>query len=358
MAEILGLASSIITVVGVAGKLATSTIRLKRLWDEVQDVPASIRRCIEHLELLAPAIEEMDDEFQRTRTMVQNDSAAKRSLEYSRKAVATLESLVRDIETQLNTAKKGRRLVTQLKIRMKKEVIEEHKQQLQSVLQLVTLSQQTYLIALSRAQPEIIISEIKNWQDSNRIQKASEDIDEVDVTTSHERTAANTVRTNYIVPSSRNWWASKYSIPWQSAGLFGRISYLSNESVENISISQLRVQPPNWLSSKAWDLQVCRALAGWNVQMRTWITRPWGTDIFTWIEKGSADQVLEAIMNKEASLYDRSPKGHSLAMTRPNIAVEGFHDLNQVWLDHKEDMLQGVIDEQSGLDKVARTIKL
>lgn len=146
MAEILGLASSIITVVGVAGKLGTSTIRLKRLWDEVQDVPASIQRCIEHLELLAPAIEEMNDEFKRTRTMVQNDSAAKQSLEYSRKAVSTLESLVRDMESRLTTAKKGRRLVTQLKVRMKKEIIAEHQQQLQSVLQLVTLSQQTYLM--------------------------------------------------------------------------------------------------------------------------------------------------------------------------------------------------------------------
>ncbi|KAJ4013732.1 hypothetical protein NW766_005971 [Fusarium irregulare] len=146
MAEILGLASSIITVVGVAGKLGTSTIRLKRLWDEVQDVPASVQRCIEHLELLAPALEEMDNEFQRITTMVQNDSAAKRSLEYSRKAVAALESLVRSLETQLTTAKKGRRLVAQLKVRMKKEVIEEHQQQLQSVLQLVTLSQQTYLM--------------------------------------------------------------------------------------------------------------------------------------------------------------------------------------------------------------------
>ncbi|KAG5813708.1 hypothetical protein H9Q74_003811 [Fusarium xylarioides] len=93
MAEILGLASSIITIVEVAGKLGTKTIRLKRLWDEVQDVPASIQRCIEQLEILAPAIEEMDHEFERTRTMIRNDSAAKRSLEYSRKAVETLDTL-------------------------------------------------------------------------------------------------------------------------------------------------------------------------------------------------------------------------------------------------------------------------
>ncbi|KAF4434737.1 hypothetical protein FACUT_7796 [Fusarium acutatum] len=105
MAEILGLASSIITIVEVAGKLGTNTIRLKRLWDEVQDVPASIQRCIEQLEILAPAIEEMDHEFEQTRNMIQNDSAAKRSLEYSRKAVETLDTLVRDMESQISAAR-------------------------------------------------------------------------------------------------------------------------------------------------------------------------------------------------------------------------------------------------------------
>jgi predicted nucleic acid-binding Zn-ribbon protein len=146
MAEILGLASSIITIVGVAGKLGTSTVRLKRLWDEVQDVPESIRRCIDHLELLAPAIEEMDNEFQQTRHMVQNDSAAKRSLEYSRKAVETLETLVRDMENQITATRKRKRFVAQFKVMIKKEVIEEHQRQLNSALQLVSLSQQTYLM--------------------------------------------------------------------------------------------------------------------------------------------------------------------------------------------------------------------
>lgn len=146
MAEILGLASSIITIVGVAGKLGTSTVRLKRLWDEVQDVPESIRRCIDHLELLAPAIEEMDNEFEQTRHMVQNDSAAKRSLEYSRKAVETLETLVRDMESQITGTRKRKKFVAQFKVMIKKEVMEEHQRRLDSALQLVSLSQQTYLM--------------------------------------------------------------------------------------------------------------------------------------------------------------------------------------------------------------------
>ncbi|KAM0354380.1 hypothetical protein ACHAPU_001424 [Fusarium lateritium] len=146
MAEALGIASSIITLVGVAGKMGTSTIQLKRLWDEVQDVPVSIRRCIEHLELLTPTIEDMENEFQQTRHMLQNDSAAKRSLEYSRKAAETLEALVRNMESQINVSKKRKRLVAQFKVMMKKDTIEEHQQQLNMALQLVSLSQNTYLI--------------------------------------------------------------------------------------------------------------------------------------------------------------------------------------------------------------------
>jgi predicted nucleic acid-binding Zn-ribbon protein len=88
----------------------------------------------------------MDNEFQQTRRMVQNDSAAKRSLEYSRKAVETLETLVRDMESQITATRKRKRFVAHFKVMIKKEVIEEHQRQLNSALQLVSLSQQTYLM--------------------------------------------------------------------------------------------------------------------------------------------------------------------------------------------------------------------
>jgi hypothetical protein len=146
MAEVLGVVSSIIAIVGVAGKLGTSTFKLKRLWDEVQDVPTSIQRCIEQLEILAPAIQEMESEFERTREMVRNDTAAKRSLEYSQKAMGTLESLIIDMEQHIASARKSKKFLTQLKVRLKKDVLEEHQQQLQFALQLVSLSQQTYLM--------------------------------------------------------------------------------------------------------------------------------------------------------------------------------------------------------------------
>lgn len=148
MAEALGVVSSIIAIVGVAGKLGTSTFKLKRLWDEVQDVPASIQRSIDELELLAPAIQELESEFERTREMVQHDTAAKRSLECSQKAMVTIEALIRDMEGRIESARRGKKLLTQLKVRLKKDVLEEHQQHLNFALRMVSLSQQTYLMYL------------------------------------------------------------------------------------------------------------------------------------------------------------------------------------------------------------------
>ncbi|KAF5711531.1 hypothetical protein FMUND_8926 [Fusarium mundagurra] len=241
MAEILGLASSIITIVEVAGKLGTNTIRLKRLWDEVQDVPASIQRCIEQLEILAPAIEEMDHEFEKTRNMVQNDSAAKRSLEYSRKAVETLDTLVRDMETQISAAKTSRRLVAQLKVRIKRDVIEDHQHRLTSALQLLSLSQQTYLIALSRAQPEIIISEIRNWRDSEYQKRLSVGTEEGDQSIQSEEPGeaqAGDLQDCFksSVSSELSLWSAKRPLPRRRPGPLGSFAFQSYEVVESPSM--------------------------------------------------------------------------------------------------------------------------
>ncbi|KAF7551813.1 hypothetical protein G7Z17_g4739 [Cylindrodendrum hubeiense] len=146
MAEVLGIVSSVITVIETAGKLGTSAIKLKQLWDEVQDVPESIKRQMQHLDMIAPVLEDMEDEFQQTRNMVRSDRAAIRSLEYCRRAVTDLETLVEDMQLQVATAKKGKRTVAKFKVTLKKGVLQQYYERLGSALQLLNLSQQTYLM--------------------------------------------------------------------------------------------------------------------------------------------------------------------------------------------------------------------
>ncbi|KAF5542207.1 hypothetical protein FPHYL_11598 [Fusarium phyllophilum] len=332
MAEILGLASSIITIVEVAGKLGTNTIRLKRLWDEVQDVPASIQRCIEQLEILAPAIEEMDHEFEKTRTMIRNDSAAKRSLECSRKAVETLDTLVRDMETQISVAKTTRRLVAQLKVRIKRDVIEDHQQRLTSALQLLSLSQQTYLIALSRAQPEIIVSEIRNWRESEYQKQISTGLEEDDQSIQSEEPGeaqAGESQEYFKSLGSPDFslWSARKPLPRRRPGLLGSFAFQSYEVVESSSYHyapdkarffQARVQMP-WFIQRFWDLSILRASTGWTFQLNTRNIRPWNTNIFDAVISGQVEHIVELLKNKEASIYDVDPGGRSLL----DIAING-----------------------------------
>ncbi|KAF5692281.1 cholin permease [Fusarium circinatum] len=325
MAEILGLASSIITIVEVAGKLGTNTIRLKRLWDEVQDVPASIQRCIEQLEILAPAIEEIDHEFEKTRNMIKNDSAAKRSLEYSRKAVETLDTLVRDMETQISAAKTSRRLVAQLKVRIKRDVVEDHQHRLTSALQLLSLSQQTYLIALSRAQPEIIISEIRSWQDSEHQKRLSVSTEEDKQSMQSEepeavQAGASQNYSKFPVSRELNIWSAKRPLPQRRPGLLGSFAFRSYEVAESSSIHyvpdkarffQARIQMP-WFIQRSWDLSVLKASTGWTLQLNPRNMRPRNTKIFHAVENGLVEQIIELLKNKEASIYDVDPDGDSL----------------------------------------------
>ncbi|RYC87691.1 hypothetical protein BFJ63_vAg9413 [Fusarium oxysporum f. sp. narcissi] len=325
MAEILGLASSIITIVEVAGKLGTNTIRLKRLWDEVQDVPVSIQRCIEQLEILAPAIDEMESEFEKTRNMIQNDAATKRSLEYSRKAVRTLDTLVRDMEFQISAARTSRRLVAQLKVRIKKDVIEDHKQRLTLALQLLSLSQQTYLIALSRAQPEIIISEIRNWRHSDSQKRPSLGPEDDNQSTEGEgpgekHDAGSPHPNKSPVPRDFSLRSTKKSLPHRRPGLLGSFTFQSYEADENPSIHhipekaryfQARIHMP-WFIQRFWDFSVLRASTGWTFQLNAWNIRPWDTKIFYAIAQGQVEYIVDALKNKEASIYDATPHGNSL----------------------------------------------
>ena len=87
--------------------------------------------------------------------------------------------------------------------------------------------------ALSRAQPEIIVSEIKNWQNLNRMQQVSESTEKENATSDYKQTTAQFTQEIRTVAGSRNWWDRKWLIPWRNAGLLGSISHLSKESDED-----------------------------------------------------------------------------------------------------------------------------
>ncbi|EEU38239.1 uncharacterized protein NECHADRAFT_77012 [Fusarium vanettenii 77-13-4] len=296
MAEVLGVVSSIIAIVGVAGKLGTSTFKLKRLWGEVQDVPTSIQQCIEQLEILAPVIQEMESEFERTREMVRNDTAAKRSLEYSQKAMETLEALIKDMEGRIESARRGKKLLTQLK--------------------------QTYLIAVTRAQPSIIMAEWKNLQEQERVAQPSPvEYPDQDKDPASDATAIAEGSSNNAVLGYSNWWPTVKSMPRPKPGLLGSFTYRVEKEASgkstyltprNVRVHQARLQLPRWILQKTWDFQFYRSYDGWKFQLKNWNIRPDDSPVFEFVVEGRTDLILELFNTNEASLYDVTEDGETL----------------------------------------------
>ncbi len=146
MAELFGVAASAITVAQVAGEFFTSVLTLKKLWDEVRDVPDSINNIVEQLQLLNPVLSEMEAEFAHSNWGLQNDSAARLSIQYCRQAVNDLRALSDDLQRQITSTRRVKRNIAKIQVSIKKDLIRRYQEKLQHAMQILSLSQQTYVM--------------------------------------------------------------------------------------------------------------------------------------------------------------------------------------------------------------------
>lgn len=149
MAEVLGVITSALAVAELTGKFGISVVKLKKLWDEIQDVPEEMNRLMRRLEILKPVLAEMEAEFVQQHHKVYHNSAANLSIEYCRQAVDDLEALAEDLQMKISAAKRTRRNITKLKVSFKKETIRNYQERIDFALQLMSLSQQTYIMWVS-----------------------------------------------------------------------------------------------------------------------------------------------------------------------------------------------------------------
>ena len=144
MAEILAIASGVITVAQVAGQVGGISFRLKNLWSEVKDVPESINRLMMKLEVYDSVLSAMDQQLACTQTLMQMDRPTILSLEYCRKAKRDLDELVNDIQFQISSVRKFKRGVAKFKVTLKKNLIRTYEERLRDALELLSISQEVH----------------------------------------------------------------------------------------------------------------------------------------------------------------------------------------------------------------------
>ncbi|KAL3292678.1 Ankyrin repeat-containing domain protein [Colletotrichum asianum] len=311
MAEVLGVVSSAIAVAELAGKFGLSVMKLKQLWDEIQDIPEEMNRIMRQLEILKPVLAGMEADFVQQRHKVYFNSATnlQASIEYCRDAVNDLENLAEDLQARISTAKRSRRNITKLKVSFKKEDIRKYQERIGWALHLISLSQQSYLMAFMKSQT---VMELVQDPEPSLLDTVVDDSHEVQTDVSDSDTS-NSDRLETIRPTG--YEVGPKPLPWQKPSFFGGFTYKQSQNsfYANSAVHQIRLQLPTWVSRRVFDLQTYRANIGWQICLKPWIKRDsnYGKT-FNDVRYGKLLDVEKALAAGEASLFDRDRSGGTM----------------------------------------------
>ncbi|KAJ0297162.1 hypothetical protein COL516b_010901 [Colletotrichum fioriniae] len=302
MAEAFGVVVSAFTVVEIAGKLGSSAIKLKKLWNEAQNVPHEISQLVEQVDILNTILTEMDRELSQAGAASIGTSDA--SLRCCQQVANELEILLTDLQEQILTAKKSRRSMTKLKVTLKKDLIQSCQQKLQFALQMALLSQNTRIFACIAGRAESTRSDVETPKATAFTLEA--------YPSRHVRlTEEPNFNSEAFIVKAARMEPLHNARPSFFGGFTSRT--VPHSRYHGVQVYQARLQLPWWMSARLWDIQTYRAHAGWKFSLRAWTVRPYSnTPIFNYIKDDRWRLALREIEEHRASLFDRDEDGWTL----------------------------------------------
>ncbi|KAM0595916.1 hypothetical protein ACHAPN_004956 [Verticillium nonalfalfae] len=130
-----------------AAELAVTIVKLKRLWDEVQDVPDHIQSILEELEDVDLILQDVEEQINRDEIPDELKSTIlPRVLRSTQRAYRALEELVESLDRQIVSSRGFRRRLVSVRIVIKKPVLEKMESQLRRALDILNMAINSYTI--------------------------------------------------------------------------------------------------------------------------------------------------------------------------------------------------------------------
>lgn len=138
MAE-LGIVASGIGVASFAIQVGDSVMKLKNLWDAVKEAPADIECLLEEIEILSLVLREAEP-INNSNYRSTNYPSGISCLELCRRTTNILESIVKDLDSEVRRKKS----LGRIKAVLKSESINKFRERLRTAQTMLLLSNQTY----------------------------------------------------------------------------------------------------------------------------------------------------------------------------------------------------------------------
>ncbi|KAI0890754.1 uncharacterized protein GGS22DRAFT_151742 [Annulohypoxylon maeteangense] len=332
MAEALGVIASSIAVAQVAGKAAGTVIKLKRLWDEVQDIPENVADLMEQIDCLDPALWEAEQHFIQNQLSpcLWNDTAAIRSAKYCRKALRKLTDVADDLASQINSKRRAERGISRVKVLLKKDRLRDLERRLESAVRLLQLAQQGYLVTLVKLQPDIIASKLMLQLDTVRRPNSlcANDTEMNDKETKHQHRSTDwSPRSIEAAPPLKK---GRLRV-WKESPVFGVVDIASTS--DGVAVD---IQPPWWLTGilDAWSFNIVKSYSGWKFHLQSYPIRPNESLIFDVVRWDDTEKLQAMFRTGDASPFDRNEIGSSiLHIAVQTMSVNVIRFLKEMSLD-------------------------
>lgn len=151
MAEILGAVASGFAVSEAGLKVGGTVWKLKKLWQEVHDVPATIQDLMRQIEIMDPVLSDHESTLGNqnialpAQLQTYNAAPAILSAAYCREALNDLRSLVEDLDVAIESEKRSRRTVARMRVVLKKDSLRVFQDRLERAIRLFQSTQLSYL---------------------------------------------------------------------------------------------------------------------------------------------------------------------------------------------------------------------
>lgn len=144
MAATLGTVASTIAVVEVGVKVGSTIWKLKKLWDEVQDVPETIKSHMASIASMEPLLNEIEEDLQMPQ--VQRNPSMNRCSSNCRAVLRDLQNLVNDLSKDIDSKRMKRRYTKRMKVVLSKETLIHAQTKLQWAIQQLNTAQLHYMM--------------------------------------------------------------------------------------------------------------------------------------------------------------------------------------------------------------------
>ncbi|KAG7005760.1 hypothetical protein G7Y79_00018g045670 [Physcia stellaris] len=278
MAEVIGVVASGLTIGSLAIGTANSAMKLRSIWDQVQDAPDDILYLIEELEHISDILTD-SEEFQQRNPMsslVLDSTSMSRCLQRCKEEVDRLKELTDGLSNDLEHSSRFKKRRAAAKIVVKKDQINR------ALLQLLP----DIIVTKISNLPKNTISEIALYEYSNLDQQSVSRLEVTDLDT--------------IAGSKLHHIQQR------------RDDTIGHSKKPNIEETIAEYWTPSWIAHRLWRLRYLKSLSGWTLCFQTYNIIPEDSLTFVYIDEDNLKGLQELFSRKEASPFDCDPSGRTL----------------------------------------------